>query len=147
MKLFVDGEEVDLEAEGRVVHMGGRLLVTTNEGTHSALAVRKGDAILVSYRGRQFTITQSRPRTRAAAAIGDGEILAPMPGQIVDVRVELGAAVVKGQVLVVLEAMKTQQPFSAPFDGTVESLPVAVGQLVAEGAALVKIAPVPKHDG
>jgi biotin carboxyl carrier protein len=62
-----------------------------------------------------------------------------MPGQIVDVRTQIGETVKKGQVLLVLEAMKTQQPFAAPFDGCVETLTVSVGQLVQEGAVLVKV--------
>ncbi len=140
MKIFVDGEEVDLDIPaGTVRQAGDRLLVTTPEGTHSAMAVRKGDEILISFRGRQYAVTQQKTRVRAASPAGSGEIRAPMPGQIVDLRIAVGDEVSKGQVLVVLEAMKTQQPFAAPFEGIVASLPVTVGQLVAEGTVLVTV--------
>lgn len=66
---------------------------------------------------------------------------APMPGQIVDVLVERGANVTKGEKILVLEAMKTQQPFTAPFDGVVEKLDVTKGQQVAEGAVLAVVKP------
>lgn len=139
MKLYVDGEELEASVGGSVVWAGDRLQVSTAEGVRSALAVRQGDTVLVSYLGSQFTVALSKPRERAQAAAGTGEHRAPMPGQVVDVRAKAGDVVKKGQVLVVLEAMKTQQPFSAAFDGVVEALPVSVGQLVAEGALLVKV--------
>jgi len=143
VKLFVDGEEIELDVpEGNVVQAGDRLLVKTALGTHSALVVRQGDELLISYRGRQYSVTERKIRVRSGAAIGSGELMAPMPGQIVDIRSEVGDAVTKGQIIVVLEAMKTQQPFTAPFDGHVESVPVEVGQLVAEGALLAKIVSV-----
>ena len=60
-----------------------------------------------------------------------------MPGQITDVRVDLDEMVEKGQTLLVLEAMKTQQPLVAPFDGTVTHLNVAKGDQVSDGQVLV----------
>lgn len=64
---------------------------------------------------------------------------APMSGLIVDVLVADGVEVHKGQKLLVLEAMKTQQPFAAPFDGKVTKVLVQKGQQVAEGAILVVV--------
>ena len=77
----------------------------------------------------------------AAGAAAAGTLTAPMPGAIVAVLVEEGQAVTKGERLVVLEAMKTQQPFLAPTDGTVKSVPVSVGQQVSEGQVLVVVEP------
>ena len=62
-----------------------------------------------------------------------------MPGLIVDVLVSVGEAVTKGQKVAVLEAMKTQQPFLAPFDGVVETLSVVKGQQVEDGQAVAII--------
>ena len=73
------------------------------------------------------------------AASGDGAILAPMPGRVIAVEVEQGAAVTKGQRLVVLEAMKMEQALLAPFDGTVAELKVVEGAQVSEGTLLVRI--------
>lgn len=140
MKRFVDGEEVELDpAAARVSKLPDRLVVHGPEGSFSAVAVRNGDKVQVSYKGRVYTVESSRPRARAGAAAGSGEMRAPMPGQIVDVLVEQGASVTKGQKILVLEAMKTQQPFTAPFDGVVEKLEVVKGQQVGEGAVLAVV--------
>jgi 3-methylcrotonyl-CoA carboxylase alpha subunit len=69
----------------------------------------------------------------------DGAILAPMPGRIVSVDVTAGEAVVAGQRLLVLEAMKMEQALLAPFDGTVAELSAEAGGQVAEGTVLARI--------
>lgn len=140
MRRYVDGEEVELDPNvARVSKLSDRLIVHGPDGSFSAVAARSGDRVAVSYKGRVFQVETTRPRARGSAAGGSGELRAPMPGQIVDVLVQQGMAVTKGQKVLVLEAMKTQQPFLAPFDGTVESLPVQKGDQVAEGAVLALI--------
>jgi biotin carboxyl carrier protein len=140
MKRFVNGVEVELETQAvQVTPFGDRLLVHTSEGTFSALAVRTGDTVHVSYKGRQYVVEPKPSRVLVAADPLSGEIRAPMPGQIVDVRVQTGQKVAKGDVLLVLEAMKTQQPFTAPFDGSVVALFVQVGTPVNEGDVLAKV--------
>ena len=71
------------------------------------------------------------------AAAGGGRLVAPMPGRIVAVAVTPGQAVVKGEVLLVLEAMKVQMRVAAPHDGVVEAVYVAAGELVDDGRELV----------
>lgn len=66
-----------------------------------------------------------------------------MPGSIVEVRAAEGQAVERGDKLVILEAMKTQQSFEAPFAGTVTSLPVSAGDQVVEGQLLALVEPRP----
>jgi propionyl-CoA carboxylase alpha chain len=68
-----------------------------------------------------------------------------MPGAVLDVRVALGDAVVTGQTLVVLEAMKMEHHISAPLDGVVSECRVAVGQHVDTGATLLVIEPSEGH--
>lgn len=141
MKRFVNGQEVELSAEGVEVNQSGdRLHVRTPEGAFSAIAIRQGETTLISYKGRQFKLDLKAPRVRAGA-IFSGEMHAPMPGLIADVLVEEGALVKKGQKLLVLEAMKTQQPFIAPFDGVIRKLPARKGEQVAEGALLALVEP------
>ncbi len=72
-------------------------------------------------------------------ATADGVLPAPMPGRVIAVDVVQGQAVVKGQRLLVLEAMKMEQALLAPFDGIVEALNAAVGAQVSEGALLARI--------
>jgi propionyl-CoA carboxylase alpha chain/3-methylcrotonyl-CoA carboxylase alpha subunit len=78
----------------------------------------------------------------AHAAASDGAILSPMPGKIVSVAVEAGQAVVKGQTLLTLEAMKMEHALAAPFDGVVTELSAVAGGQVSEGVVLAKLEPV-----
>jgi 3-methylcrotonyl-CoA carboxylase alpha subunit len=74
-----------------------------------------------------------------AGSVGDGAILAPMPGKVIAVEVAAGDQVVRGQKLVVLEAMKMEQALIAPFDGVVAELKAETGMQVSEGALLVRL--------
>jgi acetyl/propionyl-CoA carboxylase alpha subunit len=69
------------------------------------------------------------------------EICASMPGVVVAVEVEEGQEVCKGQTLLVLEAMKMQNPIQAEVDGIVENLRVRSGDTVAGGDLLLKVIP------
>jgi biotin carboxyl carrier protein len=64
-----------------------------------------------------------------------------MPGTVVKVLVEEGEEVEEGGLLLVLEAMKMEQPVSAPHAGVVRSLPFGEGSLVPGGAVLVEVEP------
>ena len=76
----------------------------------------------------------------APAASGAGEsINAPMPGNILTVNVGAGDTVKKGQVLMVLEAMKMENEIMAPRDGKVTAVAVAKGAAVESGALLCTI--------
>ena len=76
----------------------------------------------------------------APVAAGAKSITAPMPGTILKVNVQNGAAVKKGDVLMVLEAMKMENEIMAPADGTVASVNVAQGASVEAGAVLCTLA-------
>ncbi len=74
-----------------------------------------------------------------AAASGDGEAVAsPMPGNILSVNVKEGQSVNKGDVLMVLEAMKMENEIMAPVSGTVTGI-VAKGAAVQTGTVLCTI--------
>ena len=76
----------------------------------------------------------------APAASGAGEsITSPMPGNILAVNVAAGDMVKKGQVLMVLEAMKMENEIMAPQDGKVTSVAVAKGAAVESGTLLCTI--------
>ena len=80
------------------------------------------------------------PVAAAPAAAGATTVTAPMPGTILKVNVQNGAAVKKGDVLMVLEAMKMENEIMAPADGTVASVNVAQGASVEAGAVLCTMA-------
>ena len=75
----------------------------------------------------------------ATAPAGGEKIAAPMPGTILSVNVAAGDAVKKGQVLMILEAMKMENEIMAPCDGTVTSVAAAKGAAVESGALLCTI--------
>ncbi|MCX5846914.1 MAG: pyruvate carboxylase subunit B [Deltaproteobacteria bacterium] len=75
----------------------------------------------------------------APAAGGAGSITAPMPGLIVEVTCKAGDKVKAGQQVVILEAMKMQNPLNAPIDGEVKNIYVKAGDSVAVGQVLIDI--------
>ena len=80
------------------------------------------------------------PAAPAPAASGAGEsITSPMPGNILAVNVAAGDTVKKGQVLMVLEAMKMENEIMAPHDGKVTAVAVTKGAAVESGTLLCTI--------
>ena len=75
----------------------------------------------------------------AAAPAGGETVNAPMPGNVLDIKVANGASVKKGDVLIILEAMKMENEIMAPCDGTVNVV-VTKGSAVETGAVLCTIA-------
>jgi len=75
----------------------------------------------------------------AAPAAGSVAVTAPMPGKILGVKLQAGTAVKRGQVILILEAMKMENEIVAPQDGTIASINVAVGDMVEPGATLATL--------
>ena len=76
---------------------------------------------------------------KASGAAGAVSVKAPMPGNIMKVNCKVGASVKKGEVLIVLEAMKMENDICAPQDGVVASVEVAQGATVETDALLVTL--------
>lgn len=79
------------------------------------------------------------PAPAAKPATGGETVSSPMPGTILSVNVTNGATVKKGDVLMVLEAMKMENEIMSPCDGTVTSVNVSKGAAVETGAVLCVI--------
>ncbi len=81
------------------------------------------------------------PAAPAAAApvAGGQKVNAPMPGTILEVRVTEGATVKKGDILLILEAMKMENEIMAPCDGTIKQVVTAKGASVNSGDPLIVI--------
>ncbi len=84
--------------------------------------------------------TAAAPAPSAAAPAGGETVTSPMPGTILAVNISNGSAVKKGDVIMVLEAMKMENEIMAPCDGTVSSVQVTKGASVDSGALLCTIA-------
>jgi 3-methylcrotonyl-CoA carboxylase alpha subunit len=76
----------------------------------------------------------------AGVETAKSRLAAPMPGKILAVHVAPGASVKRGQLLLVLEAMKMEHAITAPADGVVEAVNFAAGDVVDEGALLIAFA-------
>ncbi|MBO5262077.1 MAG: biotin/lipoyl-binding protein [Clostridia bacterium] len=76
----------------------------------------------------------------APVAAGAKTVTAPMPGNILKVNVQAGQAVKKGDVLMILEAMKMENEILAPCDCTVSSVNTTAGTTVEAGAVLCTLA-------
>jgi biotin carboxyl carrier protein len=121
LSLIIDGESFDVVADVR------------------------GREVSVQLHGERYAMQVEDERERAAAEVagnkvgGKRELRASMPGIVVDVHVAVGDAVEEGQTMVVLEAMKMQNPLAAESAGTVTKLLVKPGETVAAGALLAEI--------
>jgi len=88
------------------------------------------------------TVGRPRPKlvsTSSGSSGGDGTVIAPMQGTIVQVLVEVGATVEVGQAILVLEAMKMENHISAERAGEVKEIRVAAGDSVGTGDVLAVI--------
>lgn len=75
----------------------------------------------------------------ASGTAGSFKVSSPMPGKIVSVKASVGQAVKKGDVILVLEAMKMENEIVAPQAGTVASINVTAGQSVEAGTLLATL--------
>ncbi|MDH6137094.1 acetyl/propionyl-CoA carboxylase alpha subunit, partial [Kitasatospora sp. MAA4] len=123
-----DGED-SCARETLVVEVDGRRIEISLPPAMATPAVRSAVA------------SPARPkRTAARTSAASGDTLAsPMQGTVVKVAVEEGQVVAEGELIVVLEAMKMEQPLNAHKAGTITSLSAEVGASVSSGAALCEI--------
>ncbi|HET7086003.1 MAG TPA: biotin carboxylase N-terminal domain-containing protein [Rhizomicrobium sp.] len=100
---------------------------------------RDGDTRVLFADGQAWPFGPPRFRPAGAEGLGDGALIAPMPGMVTSLSVQKGDKVTKGQILLVLEAMKMENGLPAPFDGRVAELNATLGQQVREGTVLVRV--------
>ena len=105
---------------------------------------REAGDVLVSLDGESYRLSKPAPPDVDDAGAGGGDaggasLTAPMPGTVVKVLVSEGDEVEEGQLLLVLEAMKTEHSIAAPHDGVVASLPYDEGDSVPGGDVLVEL--------
>lgn len=116
--------------------------ITVN-GKAYAVTVEEGAAAAGAPVAAAPVAAPAAPAPAAAAApagaAGSVQVTAPMPGKVVAVKASVGQAVKKGEVVLVLEAMKMENDIVAPEDGTIASINVANGDAVESGAVLATL--------
>ncbi len=96
----------------------------------------------ITVNGRTFRLARSAAPSRTVGTHrGPAELTAPMPGQVRAVNVSAGEIVTKGQLMVVLEAMKMEIRLSAPFDAEVISLDVRLDETVEREQIIARLQP------
>jgi biotin carboxyl carrier protein len=150
--------EVDRQGDRYRFRLGGRperqaQLTQVEPGIYSVLldgrsyeahAETGNDCAWITIRGHRFRVAITDPRRWSAKRAGAHghereEIVAPMPGKIVRLLVELAQVVKVGQGIVVMEAMKMQNELKAHRAGRVASIPVHTGDTVGAGAIVATV--------
>ena len=143
LRVRVDGRPVTVDARlprrgpGSLLLDGISYLVDLGDEGREIPVVVDGEAFRVQIENP----ARGRPAGGAGASAGVGQrLVAPMPGKVVAVLVEVGQPVERGAGLVVLEAMKMENEFRATGGGVVREIHVVPGQAVNAGDLLVVVA-------
>jgi len=99
------------------------------------------DRVVVRRHCLRFEFSEDTGAEHRVSAEHEGHFRAPMPGHVLDVRVEAGQTVAKGAVLLVLEAMKMEHSITAPWPARVTEVKAKKGQKVEEGTDLIRLEP------
>ena len=156
MKITFDQTSIDLIPQGKSYHatLGdetvdveiiradaerGQLELLIDSERVMAYVSTDGAKRWVTVNGQTVVLTKAAAgaKRRGTGHEHASELAAPMPGLVRSVNIAEGESVVKGQTLLVLEAMKMEIRIQAPFEGVVKSLAVRVGQTVEREQILV----------
>jgi 3-methylcrotonyl-CoA carboxylase alpha subunit len=117
----------------------GELIVRDGDRVEQVFAVTAGDKTWVFHGGHVYEIASDTGETRRRGAHALGSLMAPMPATVIEIKVAAGDAVTKGDILVVLEAMKMELPVRAPGDGRVKAVHCRPGDLVQPDTSLIDL--------
>jgi biotin carboxyl carrier protein len=118
----------------------GELVVREGERIHRMYAASAGDIVWIFHDGAVYEIADPSPsRARPRNSAAGGSLTPPMPATVVDVKVKAGDAVKRGDIVIVLEAMKMELPVRALGDGTVTAVHCRPGELVQPDTVLIEI--------
>jgi acetyl/propionyl-CoA carboxylase alpha subunit len=138
-------EGLDVVVEGHSLRLDvralgpGSFLLARDSRRETFHCVKDGDSVFLFWRGRAYELRLEQEGARPAHRQQAGGLETPMPGKLIKVSVAVGQQVKKGEELLVVEAMKMENPIRAPHDGRVTRLEARVGERVAPGQVLVEI--------
>jgi 3-methylcrotonyl-CoA carboxylase alpha subunit len=102
--------------------------------------VRDGANVHFFFEGRAYRLQEEGEGARSSSGRAfSGGLEAPMPGKVIKVNVRPGQAVVQGEEILIVEAMKMENAVRAPRAGTVKTVSVKEGEMVAPGTVLVEL--------
>lgn len=116
--------------------------ITVNGNAYDVTVEETGSVATAPVATAPVAALKAAPAPKAPVASGnDGavKINAPMPGKILSVKTSVGASVKKGDIILVLEAMKMENEIQAPSDGTIASINVNEGSMVETGELLASL--------
>lgn len=131
-KIRVDGEEYTVEVEEVT---GGESKAAVNTTTKTQTTKTK----TATKTKKKKSAPKKKETTKDKKPAASGDITAPMPGKILEIKTAQGAKVEAGDVLIILEAMKMENDITAPQAGVVEKINVNEGENVEADDVLVKM--------
>ncbi|CAG0909188.1 unnamed protein product [Cyprideis torosa] len=143
----IDVEGVSYEVQTPPLELYRRRLKLTIDGQVRYFRMKySGNFIEVAHSGVCRTLEVYNPREWQLAGFmpepmetnQDNVLICPMPGMVVEVKVQPGEMVFRGQELIILESMKMESAVAAPIDGVVEAVNVASGDAVETGSELIR---------
>jgi biotin carboxyl carrier protein len=117
----------------------GELIVRDGDRLARVFAVQDRGRIWVFYDGEVHEIIAEGSVERRRGAHAQGSLTAPMPATVIDIKVAAGDSVKRGDLLILLEAMKMELPVRAPGDGRVIAIHCRPGDLVQPETALIDL--------
>lgn len=123
----------------------GRYRVSGGPRQHVAYAAGPPHARWIFLDGRVYVVDTTGGANHTGRRAQDDELAlaSPMPATVASIHVREGQSVARGDLLVMLEAMKMELPVRAPRDGRVKAIACTRGELVQPGVPLVELAPEP----
>ena len=113
--------------------------VVTLNGKNYEVEVNETEAVVTNVSDAVYAPAPAAPAAPQAVSASGTQIVAPMPGSIVNINVSAGQAVKAGDVLIVLEAMKMENDITAPCDGVVKQIVTSKGATVNTDDVLLVI--------
>jgi 3-methylcrotonyl-CoA carboxylase alpha subunit len=122
------------------VTVGSRVFELPASLLHRLAFLKHAGEITMQYEGKEYRLFDAAQRQHVRRQHA-GDLHAPMAGKVIRILVQPGERVSAGTTLLLLEAMKMEQPVVAPRDGVIADVLCHEGEQVTAGAELVRLAP------